>query len=251
MLKFLTGLIVLGVVVFAGINIAGNFALAKVLEGVLGVEVDVRKVQLGLFTQQASVYGLKIHNPEGFSEETLASVPEISVQYDLSGLLKGTIHLTEIRLNFDEITVERNAAGKFNLTELDAMKKPPKKASGEAPPAEGLPQPEKKPGKAPAIDVVIDEVRLSLGRARYVDTGKEDPTVREFSLEIQDEILKDVTDPQALVQQVVVKTMQRVGMNALMPDMGQFSAAFKGEAAGKINAFAEKMRSSISSKVTS
>ena len=129
MLKLLTGLIVTGVVVVAGVNIAGNFVLTKALEGVLGVEVDIRKVQLGLFTQQAGIYGLKVHNPEGFREETLASVPEISVRYDLGALLKGQIHIVELRLNLDEITVERNAHGKFNLTELKAMKKSPKNAS--------------------------------------------------------------------------------------------------------------------------
>lgn len=252
MIRFLFGLVVFVALVFIGLNFIGNRILATAMHSALGVDVDIKKLQFNPLESKAGVYGLTIYNPQGFDEKFLASIPELFIQYDPSALLKGQVHIREIRFNLDQITVERNAAGKVNLMELDSVKAMGQKKEtpqgGESPSEGGGAQ---KPEGA-KVSVLIDEVRLSLGRARYVDHSGENEVIKEFPLEVRDSVIRDVTDPNEVVRQVVLKTMTRVGLNALMPDLGQFDAAFRAQASAKmeevkqsLGSFLEKARASL------
>lgn len=240
MVKILGGILLVIVGLVVAINVAGNVVLSKALEAALGVPVSVSRVQFDPFSQKAGIFGLKVQNPAGFTEKNLADIPEVSLQMDLSKIFSQVIRIKEIRLNLDEITVERSKAGKFNLTELQVMKsrpQQPSKPSGDA----GKPG-EAKPASGPGMKLLIDEVHLSLGRARYVDSGLAQPMTKQIPLEIRDEVFRDVTDPAEIARQIVLKTMQKVGLNALMPDVGQLSAALQGEAGAKLGQFAESMK---------
>ena len=99
--------------------------------------------------------------------------------------------------------------------------------------------------KREPISVLIDEVHLNFGRARYVDNSGTEPRIREFPIEIHDAVLYNVTDPEEIIQQVVLKTMQKVGLNALVPDFEQFSSAIKLQAAAKIEEVKEDVSNFI------
>jgi uncharacterized protein involved in outer membrane biogenesis len=233
MKNFLIGLVVVVVVAFIGLNFAAKSLLAKGIESAVGAPVKVDKFKLDLFNNQVGIYGLVIGNPEGFQESSLATIPEIFVHLNLKALLKKRVHVRELKLNLDEITVEKNAAGQVNLTQIGAVKQQfapkdgtaPDKASSEAKTAD-------KGG--PAIDVQIDLVDLSLGRARYVDNSKSEQTVREFALNVKNSTFRDVTDPRQITVQVVLKTLRQVGLNALTPDFGQLSAGLEAQAQAKM-----------------
>jgi hypothetical protein len=255
-MKFVTALVVFAAVVYVGINVAGHIALSQVLEAALSVPVKVSKVKFDLANSQAGIYGLKIQSPEGFEEETMASLPELSVSYDLAKIFEGKIRIPSIVLNLDEVTVERNGAGKINLLELDAMKS--RGGAGPKAPGEGRPQEPKAPGaKQAPIQVTIDVVDLSIGRARYVDNSKAEPTVREFPVEVRNAKLENVTQPDELVGQVVVETMKKVGMNAILPDWNQFGAGFGTQASEaaqdvseSLGGLAGKLKSSLGVKAS-
>ena len=158
-----------------------------------------------------------VKNPQGFTQPTLATIPEIYLSYDLSALLRKTVHIKEIRLNLDEITMEHAGGGRINLRELGAVKSAPKK--GSAKPQDAGAKPEPAQGTKPALAVQIDRVDLSLGRARYVESGTGSTTVKSFPLELKHIVLEDLTDPRQITQQIVLKTVQKIGMTAIAPDL--------------------------------
>lgn len=219
-------------VLFAGFVAGGKFILAGVLEAAIGVPVKVGKFHLDLFSSEVGIYGLKIKNPKGFSEPTLASVPEVFLHLDVPSFFQNRVHVPEIRLNLDEITVERNSSGAVNLMELGAVKHtrrqdvPPSPAEGPAAPVpSGPPSPstQTQPAKPPSVQ--IDTVILNLGRARYVDQGG----TRVFPIEIRNATLRNVTDPAEITRQIVFKTLQRVGLNALTQELEQYGLNWDGQ----------------------
>lgn len=219
---WLTLLIFLAVLIVA-ISASSELILAKVLESAIGAPVKINKFHINLFAGEIGINGLVIRNPKGFNEKLLTFIPEIFIHVDSGAIFQNRIHVQEVRLNLDEITVERNQSGKINLMELGAVKKSAKESQ---PPA-GVPQPfqpsspSQKPGKpAKPPNIQIDTVSLSLGRARYVDYSFGQPITKTFPLEIKNEVLHNITDPAQITQQIVSKTLKRVGMNALAQQLG-------------------------------
>lgn len=224
-LSFLISLGFFLLVLFVGVSLTGNLILAKVLETAIGAPVEVKKFNLDLFASQVGIYGFKIKNPKGFKEPVLASIPEIFIHVDVPAIFKNRVHIWEIRLNLDEITVERNTNGKINLSEIGAVKgssKPAEKKEAAAPSEPSQPSPaHQKPAKPAAIpETQIDSVALSLGRARYVEYIGGEPSVRTFSLEIRNAVLKNVTDPADITRQIVSRTLRKIGLDAVASQLG-------------------------------
>lgn len=195
------GIVLLLIIAVAGGYFFANTLLGKVMEQAIGAPVRVGRVHLGLFSSEVGIYGLRVENPEGFRERTLASVPEIFVQYDLPSFFTGKPHIRLVRVNVEEITVEKNPSGTVNLLELKALKGPgAKPASGAEP---------------PPPEVQIDQVVLNLGEARYVDYAAGSPVTRQFNLGVQNEVLHNVTQPQQVTKDIVVITLKKVGLAAL------------------------------------
>lgn len=219
-------------VLFIGLSISSKFILAKALEAAIGAPVKISRVHFDLFSSQVGIYGLEIKNPKGFQEPTLASLPELFIQVNLFSFFQNRVHIREIHLNLDEITVEKNPSGAINLTELRAVKKPQAQPAGETAPG-APPSPEKKAPtqKVRPPSVQIDRVVLSLGRARYVDRGGVDPVTRTFPLEIKNATLRNITDPAEITQQIVIKTLQRAGLSVLTQNLQQYGIQWDAEAA--------------------
>ncbi len=197
------GIVLLLVLAVAGGYFFASTLLGKVMEQAIGAPVKVGRVHLGVFSNEVGIYGLKVENPDGFREKTLASVPEVYVNYDLPSFFTGKPHIKTVRLNVEEITVEKNPTGQVNLLELKAMKSGPAKPSGQA------------SAQQPAPEVQIDQVVLNLGQARYVDYTTPTPAIRQFSLGVKNEILHNVTQPQQVTKDIVVITLKKVGLAAL------------------------------------
>ncbi len=225
--RILISVLFLTALMAAMLNVGGHILAARAAQEVLGVPVKIAKLDLGIFSGRMGLYGVEIRNPEGFKEKTLASIPEIYVSANLLALFKRDIHIREIRLNLDQIIIEKNAASKINLLEL----KTSRGAGGQASPQDssGKPLPPSEPKPAPKMNLKIDEVRLSLGRARYVDSSSGTPSVKEFPLEIRDLVLRDVTDPAEVVQEIVAKTLEKAGMNALLGKLSDLTGSLAGE----------------------
>ena len=86
-------------------------------------------------------------------------MPEIYVDYDLPAIVKGKVHLTEVRINLKEFMVVKNEKGELNLDSLNVVQEqqPRKKRAKE-------PEP-KEEGKEP--DLQIDVLELKIGKVIY------------------------------------------------------------------------------------
>lgn len=236
MIKWFIRLILFVVVVFVVLNFAGNMFVAKALSDQLGVHVKVGKLSLDPLHQEAGIFAVKIGNPENFEENLLASIPEISLKIDLKDLIKKQLRIKSIRVHISEITIERNKEGKFNLIELKAVKSSfSQKNTNES---DEDPSKDKSTSKNKALDVVMEDVYVAVGRAKYVEDTDGQPIVKEVNLGMKEFALDDVTNLNELVKQIAYKMMQSVGLN-------QISAVLKNEASEKLNAFMNKVKESM------
>ena len=170
---------------------------------VTGLKLTIGTFKVGIIKTLVGIRNLRLYNPAGFRDRTMADIPEIYVNYDLPAIIGGRIHLPEVRLNVREFVVVKNENGNLNLNSLKVVQAQKKGAA----PAE------KKAGKAPEIQ--IDKLRLTVGRVFYKDySGGGAPRVQEFDINI-DEEYTNINDPYALVSLIVVKSLANTTISRL------------------------------------
>jgi len=193
---------VLILAVLCGVFYLAKNAIAKVIiekgvETVTGLPLKMQGIDLDFMGQRVEIDDLKLYNPAGFPHEPMVHIPEIFVAYDLASLLKGKVHLPELRFAMEEFNVVRNADGELNLDKLKALAEQQPKPAGEtAPPAK----------KAEAAEIQIDLFTLKVGRVQFKDYSKGSPSVKKFEIGLN-ESFKDITDPNALVRLIVSKAL--------------------------------------------
>jgi hypothetical protein len=122
-------------------------------------------------------------------------MPELFVNYDFASILKGKIHLEELRLDLKEFIVVKNEKGALNLDSLKAVQRS-KETKEEKP---------KEESKMP--DMQIDVFHLKIGRVLYKDySGGGKPQVNEFNIGL-DEKYENITNPQALASLIITKAL--------------------------------------------
>lgn len=233
---------------------SSQFAVGEVtgrlLEQAIGARVSVSRFYINLYPVKLGLYGIKIHNPKGFREPVLVAIPEIYFDMDPLGILKGLIHVREVRINIEEITIEKNAQGKINLNELIQklnQSKKDAKQQGQAP-APGSPPPSenKGPGKQKAAHKVrtqVDKVMVSIGKARYVDTAKEKAVERSLSVNIQNFQLQNVTDPASVTEQIVVMMLKKLGLMAVNAELNDLQHSLENQAKAMVDQARQTLQS--------
>jgi len=210
MKKILVTFLALAVILWGGLNFFGAMALGHILENAIGAPVSVGRIHVGLFSSSVGLYNIQIKNPKGFHEETLADIHELSIKYDLPAFFRGRVHFKEVRLDFGDVTIEKNSS-QVNLMELGAVKGMTRGV--------GSGRKEEKPGKpgqtTKAPDVQMDEVYLNIGKTRYVDSAVQPPVVKEYDIGVHQEIFKYVTSTQGLVKDIAFIILRKVGLSSL------------------------------------
>ena len=170
-------------------------SVEKGVQIVTGLKLSIQSLGVGIFRSAVSIRELKLFNRRGFKDRIMLHMPEIYVNYDLPAIMKGDIHLREVRIDLKEFVVVKNELGELNLDSLNvvrAEKAGEKPGAGEA---------------APAPKIRIDELGLKIGKAIYKDyTHQPTPSVREFDININEKY-SNITDPYALVSLIVVKAL--------------------------------------------
>jgi len=234
MKKIIITIVLLVAAVFVGVNLFGAMALGHILENAIGAPVSVGRLHIGIFSSSVGLYNIKIKNPKGFREKTLADIHEISVKYDLQAFFRGKVHLKAVRLDFGDVTIEKSAS-QVNLLELGAVKGMTKGigSGGE----------EAKPGKPDAHkgpELQMDEVFVNIGKTRYVDSAAQPSIVKEYDLGVHNETFKNVTNAQSLVKDIVFLILRKVGLSSLTSN---FDILLKGVGGGIQSTF-DKLRKS-------
>ncbi|MFA5119389.1 MAG: hypothetical protein WC695_11190 [Candidatus Omnitrophota bacterium] len=178
---------------------ARNYILKKTLplgvKGMIGLDLRVKSIDIGLFKPLIEAEDLEILNPKEFSDQVMAIFPEIFAEYDLGAFLKGKVHLKELRLNLREFQVVTNESGRLNLDSLKVVQQKIQKLSSQ--------------GNAPPPEIKIDLLYLKVGRVLYKDyTGSGPVKVSYYNVNI-DERLENITDPSSLVSLVLVKALSK------------------------------------------
>ena len=97
---------------------------------VVGAPVKINKFSLGIFNQTIRIKDFKIFNPEGFPEGVLVDMPEISVDYDLSALLKKNLHFKKLVIDLKQVGIYKNKDGELNVDSLKIVEQGPKYTKG-------------------------------------------------------------------------------------------------------------------------
>jgi len=216
MIKYLklAALILVGsiVVLFLAKNVIAKVAVESGAKLVTGLKLEMESLKINLFDTSLGVNNLRLHNPKGYQDKVMVNLPEFYVDYTLSDILKGNIHLPELRLNLEEILIVKNADGSLNIDSLTALQKSKEGTAQKKPEAPKAAKKEK--GKAPQIQ--LDRFTLHIGQVVYKDYSKKggEPSVKTFKVNLNEEF-RDITNPYSLVSIIVVKVMMSTPLAAL------------------------------------
>jgi len=186
MKKVVIGLIV--VVLILGVAVWQLYAnldqiVASVIEDagseVTATAVDVNGVQLKLLDGQATVSGLSVANPAGFSQPDIFKLDKIAVSIDVESLKGSPIIVKELVIRQPQVFLEINKNGVSNLSVLKrnvaAYTSGAGRAAGSDAPAQQ------------AVKLIIRKLRFEGGRLRAVNAlipdRKIDTALPAFQLE--------------------------------------------------------------------
>jgi uncharacterized protein involved in outer membrane biogenesis len=158
------------------------------IKAISGVDMQIGSLDVGLFRPAVQIKDLKLFNPGAFPEKLMMDLPELYVKYDLPAIMKGTVHLRELKVNLKEFVVVKTAKGEINVNSLQAL------------------QPKQGGGKPPTIK--IDVMELNIGKVIYKEfRASGEPKVSEFKIDLH-ERYENITDPNALVGLIVSKALR-------------------------------------------
>lgn len=190
-------ILVLGIAIVTS-NLWVNHAVAAVINQVTDLPVTIDRVRINLNGPEFGIYGIKIENPEGFADKTFAYMPEIFIDFDLAPFLsEGKIHFETIRLNLEELSINRNEQGVTNLSHLRTLKKDKSQA---------LTQPEAPKPKVKR-HFVIDQLVLTIGKVRYTDRSLAVPVSRSVDVKIKEEVFRGVTNLGDIIRLILRKIL--------------------------------------------
>ncbi len=196
--------IIICIVLFGMKNMIAKVGIEKASEMVIGLNLSIGSLDIDIAKTTADIKDFRLDNPKGFDDKIMVDMPEIYVDYDLPAILKGRIHLYNMRLDLKECVVVKNKDGKLNLDSLKAvqdlaMKKKPAQVTKDAAP-----------------DFQIDLLELKIGKVIYKDYSKgRIPYVLQFNINLNEKF-KNITDPDALVSLIVVKVIMNTTIGKLI-----------------------------------
>ncbi len=193
-------LIILGLFLFK--NTIAKFTVSKGVNFITGLKLDIEEMKVGIFNTSVDIQGMKLYNPPNFTENLMVDMPQIYVDYDLKSLVKGKIHLENLKIDLRELIVVKNQDGELNLNSLKVVKETKKEEPAE-----------KK--ESQKREFQIDTLNLKIGKVIYKDyTNRETPSIREFNINI-DKKYSNITDPYGLGSIIIVQALMNTTISSL------------------------------------
>ncbi len=202
MKKFLRPIIIAIVILFAASfakDLIIKVVVSTVAEQVTGAKVGIGGFSLGIFRQSVHVKNFVMYNPGGFPQGILVELPRIHVDYDISSLLKGRLHLSFVDVDLKELGLEKNKEGRLNVDSLKIVQREE-------------PEQEKKHAPAKPLEMQIDVLNLQLGRIVDKDysTGAE-PSIKVYDINLK-KSYKNITSAQQLAALILTEPMKEAGI---------------------------------------
>ena len=192
------------IVLIAGKDKILEISVERTCTFILGAKLDIASMHVGVFRPVVEIDDMRLYNPPGFRDKLMTSIPEIYVEYDFAQLLKGKVHIRELRIDIKEFDVVKDDRGKVNINSLKPVKD---KAPGEE--IEG-----REKGKIP--DMYIDRFHLKAGTLYFRDYSHGGPPrVRKFGVNL-DESYEDIADPYTLIRLIVHRILQGTAISNII-----------------------------------
>lgn len=201
-------LLVVAVIIFR--NSIAKFVTEWQLGDETGMDVKIGKMDVGIATSIIRIENLKLKNTTEFGGSTFLDIPEIYVEYDRDALASGKFHATLVRFTMLEVSIVRNKAGQTNIYKLaERIEKKHRNKKRKEPDFNG-----------------VDELKLTLGKARYVDMQKPANNY-EFNFYLQNETVKNVKSERDLTGVIMLAVIrnttamagsQQSSLNAFLRD---------------------------------
>jgi hypothetical protein len=102
----LVGLTIL-FVVFMRLDAIAEAQITENLSRVLGVGVNVEKLDLKQFASRMNIEGLKIDNPEGYTDPQIAVIKDLDVDFTPLSLLQKTIQVQRLEIKTVDLNFEQ------------------------------------------------------------------------------------------------------------------------------------------------
>jgi len=198
--------------VFFSLYLFWHALLDRALESAIGVPVKFGGIHLRLSPIELGLYHIEVKSLKNFKAPHMASIPEIFIRIQPGDLLRGKIHIMEIRINIDEIIAERNKEGKVNLNELQKI-------------LAAKPQTPMDPKK-----FKIDKAIFTLTRVQYLDDNFTPPYTKIFFMNIYNSALQDVTNPRRVTEQIITVVLKKIGMHILNAQLSKMTGSFADQA---------------------
>ena len=187
-------------------NMIVKAAIENGVELVTGLTLRMGSLDIGIIKTLVGIKGIVLFNPKGYKDRIMMDMPEAYVDYDLPAIIKGDVHLEEVRIDVKEFTVVKNEEGDLNIDSLKAVRAQ----------KEGKGPKEKDKKKLPPMQ--IDNLKLKIRKVIYKDYSKgEPPVIKEYRVDI-DEQYSNITNPYALVSMIVVRAL----VNTTISDLAGF-----------------------------
>lgn len=149
----------LGVFVFSSLDSLVKKAIETVGSEVAGVPVTVSEVKISLSEGRASVKGLTVGNPKGFTTPKAISLGEIAVAIDTASVTGNPVVIKDITVASPEVTVELGEKG----SNLDAIQRNVAAKGGKSDGASSSPS---SSSDGSAKKLVIDRLALTGGTVK-------------------------------------------------------------------------------------
>lgn len=178
-------------------------SVEKGVEIVTGLRLNMASLNVGIIKTLVGIRDLRLFNPKGYKDKIMLEMPEIYLDYDLPAVMRGKIHLEELRIDMKEFVVVKNENGELNL---DSLKVIQAQKEGQ--------KVQEKEGGTPEIQ--IDTLQLKIGKVIYKDYSRGGrPVIKEFTLNL-DEKYENISDPYSLVSLIVVKSLMNTTIARLV-----------------------------------
>lgn len=205
------GLILAGLfaVIFAH-DLILKIGMEQAVTRMTGFKTKIRSLNYD-FPSTIRIQDLEMLNPPGFNEKVFTRIPEMYAAFFIGEFIRGKgVHFREIRLDIQEVHIEKNPEGVLNVELLQTVGQSGKSKKS---------SPSQKP--RPIGPFMLEHFEFSLRDVSYQDgsgiygsSGL--PNRLSVDMNIRKRIYKEIHDPQILVNLILAEIIRRETFGRLL-----------------------------------
>jgi len=188
--------------------IAG-YLLKRDVKRLLGLDVVMQDMIVGLSTTTVETKEFKVLNPPGFEDKVMLDLPELYINYDIHACLNRDLHFEYIKLDLKEFYVIKNKDGKLNLEGIKVVQEAKQVSEGQIQPPPDA--------NAKEFEFRIDTLDLTIGQVIYIDYTKMTrgkPYTKTWNVNVNDRFT-DIDDPAKFAKLIIVKALTKTAISKL------------------------------------